>query len=436
MRRFPGLIALALAAGCAQQWPSPAVSPERAPAAARVPAYAAIYRFNDVDGGEPSAAVIADAAGSLYGTTLHGGIHACVDGCGTAFKLTASRTGFTLQVLHRFAGGADGEGPSAGLVAAANGSLFGTTTGSSANAGTVFELTPVANGYRQRILHAFSGADGAQPYGVLLADADGTLYGTTGFGGGASCKCGTVFRLTPAGSAYSLQTLTRFSGGRDGANPETGLVSVRGVFYGTTDAGGNSACGSTGCGTIFSLTKSGSGYVRRVVYRFRGGRDGAEPTSLSLSRGGALIGTTAHGGGGPGCNEGCGTIFELQPSSGTVRVLYAFDAGISGAEPSGAIVEGRNGTLFGTTDTGGPGPCGCGTVFALTPRGSAYSLRVLHAFAGRKFGADGAFAEAGLTAAGGRLYGTTYSGGLKSKCGAIVPDREFPGCGTVFSIAR
>jgi hypothetical protein len=233
-----------------------------------------------------------------------------------------------------------------------------------------------------------------------------------------------------------MQTIARFTGGRDGANPETGLVAAGGLLYGTTDAGGNRGCGSTGCGTIFALTKSGTGYVRRVVYRFRGGPDGAEPTSLARGRDGALVGTTAHGGGGGGCNNGCGTIFELQPSSGfTERVLYAFDAPTSGGEPSGAIVVGANGSYFGTTDVGGATPCGCGTIFTLTRNGPAYSLRVLHAFTGRKAGADGAFAEAGLTAAGGRLYGTTYGGGLKSRCGAIFPDREFPGCGTVFSIA-
>jgi uncharacterized repeat protein (TIGR03803 family) len=162
-----------------------------------------LYSFAGLpDGANPFPAPIA-ALGNLYGTTFSGGSYVCSGGCGTVFKLTPSGTE---TVLYRFTGG-DGANPTAGLIADASGNLYGTTelgggaNGCSGGCGTVFKLTPSGT---RTVLHSFTGGnDGASPVAGLIADAAGNLYGTTELGGGASgCSggCGTVFKLTPSGT--------------------------------------------------------------------------------------------------------------------------------------------------------------------------------------------------------------------------------------------
>jgi uncharacterized repeat protein (TIGR03803 family) len=202
-------------------------------------------------------------------------------------------------VLYRFAGGADGALPRAASLITVNGVLYGTTTsGGSNNLGTVFAVTPSG---AERVLHSFAGgSDGSTPT-AALTNLRGTLYGTTSAGGAGF---GTVFSITPAGKETVLY---RFAGGTDGADPAGGLVSENDVLYGTTWAGGGSrSCGgTTGCGTVFSITPTGT---EQVLHVFRGGADGKNPQASLIVENGLLLGTSYAGG-----PYGLGTIFSLRP---------------------------------------------------------------------------------------------------------------------------
>ncbi len=375
-----------------------------------------LHSFGGSDGAGPSAGLIADAAGNLYGTTADGGATTiCVPtGCGTVFELTPTET---LTVLHSFAVFGDGGVPLAGLIADAAGNLYGTTAnGGASSRGTVFELTPT--GAALTVLHSFSstGSDGANPSAGLIADAAGNLYGTTAFGGaGTNCPsgCGTVFKLMPTGTLTVLHSF----GGSDGANPSAGLIAdAAGNLYGTTADGGAGTNCPSGCGTVFELTPTGT---LTVLHSFTFS-DGANPfAGLIADAVGNLYGTTISGG-----VSGRGTVFELTPT-GTLTVLHSF-TGSDGGFPSAGLIADATGNLYGTTSEGGASAnCsvfGCGTVFKLTPTGT---LTVLHSFAG----SDGETPSAGLIAdAAGNLYGTTQYGGASTNCGAS-------GCGTVFKLA-
>ncbi|MBV9102896.1 MAG: hypothetical protein JO060_04845, partial [Candidatus Eremiobacteraeota bacterium] len=232
-------------------------------------------------------------------------------------------------------------------------------------------------GYAERVIYAFqNGSDGAFP-APTLAFLNGTLYGAT-FGGGLyRCRglyggCGTVFALTPSGSGYTESILYRFRGGNDGAEP--GIVFVSGnVLYGTTVSGFHKH------GTVFELLLSKGTARKRLVHGFEGGQDGAMPTGL-LKRGGALYGTTFEGGGYSGCflsYLGCGTVFELARSGDafTETILHRF-SGPDGGNPNTGLIAGNNGVLYGTTQWGGTTcPQGCGTVSNLCRHKTVTSLR-------------------------------------------------------------
>jgi uncharacterized repeat protein (TIGR03803 family) len=229
-----------------------------------------LHRFvRFADGQFPEAGLIVGASGVLYGTTTFGGGTGCAPGCGTVFSLSppaAGETKWRATVLHQF-DGTDGYFPSAGLIVDARGVLYGTTSvGGKPGCdpcGTAFALAPPAPGQSQwseTVLYRFSGReDGAQP-STLIADANGVLYGTASIGGGTGCQypgCGTAFALAPPApgqSQWSATVLYRFSGGEDGANPHAGLIADgNGVLYGTTYSGGGTGCGGQGCGTVFKL---------------------------------------------------------------------------------------------------------------------------------------------------------------------------------------
>lgn len=365
-----------------------------------------LYRFKNTlgdrgDGANPYAGLMA-YNGALYGTTLLG-VVLNRDFYGSAFEVTTSGGE---HVLHMFGRGADGVFPYGGLTAL-NGMLYGTTSqGGVNNAGTVFELNPKTG--KERILHNFkSGSDGTNPTGTLIA-LHGSLYGTTSGGqGGADGPsgpgCGTVFEVSPSGKERILYS---FKCELNGAFPHAGVIALNGKLYGTTTQGGTSG---SGFGTIFEVTKAG---VERVLYRFQGGSDGANPYAGLTAVRGTLYGTTRFGGG-TSCGYygaiGCGTIFEVG-ASGVERVIYRFQGGTDGGNPYAGLTD-VHGTLYGTTSFGGGTSCryyygtGCGTIFEV---GTSGAERVLYRFQG---GSDGANPYAGLTALDGTLYGTTYFGG-------------------------
>jgi uncharacterized repeat protein (TIGR03803 family) len=195
-----------------------------------------LHDFTGADGANSISALIADSAGNLYGTTQFGG----ASGLGTAFKLDAS-SGYALTTLHTFAG-SDGAFPTAGLLADSAGNLYGTTQYDGASGfGTVFKLD-ASNGYALTTLHDFTdGSDGAYPFAGLLADSAGNLYGTTEQGG--TSDDGAVFKLD-AGNGYALTTLHSFDGS-DGAYPTSRLIADSASnLYGTTMNEGASSHGT------------------------------------------------------------------------------------------------------------------------------------------------------------------------------------------------
>jgi len=308
-------------------------------------------------GAEPLGTLVRDSQGNLYGTTLNGGYQ---NHTGTVFKVppTGGRVG-----LHIFAkdGELDGINPIAGVVLDRKGNLYGTTTaGGTTGYGVIYKLHITSR--RETILHTFTGkwGDGINGFGPLIRDASGNLYGTTLNGGayGGACGsfpigCGIVFKMSPAGKE---KVLYRFTGGTDGANPEGGLVrDAAGNLYGTTTYGGGGACqnGSfTGCGTVFKVDKTGT---ETVLYRFTGGTDGANPFAGLVRDGvGNLYGTTYQGGN-TGCQSqmgGCGTVFKVD-TTGKETVLYSFTGGTDGETPFSGLLRDAAGDLYGTTAAGG-----------------------------------------------------------------------------------
>ncbi len=385
------------------------------PVAAKAkPGFKSVYEFNGPDGAKPFAGLVV-LNKTVYGTTLFGGnSSACgAEGCGTVFALTPSGTE---SVIYSFQGNADGENPFGGLTKL-NGVFYGTTqAGGANNVGTVFAITPSG---AKRLIYSFAGSpgDGKSPMATLLA-YNGTLYGTTEFGG--ANNVGTVFSIKPSGKEKVLYS---FQGQPDAAGPRSGLIAVNGTLYGTTEYGGSGTCSNynpAGCGTVFSVTTSGQ---EAVQYSFgQSGSDGTRPVSSLVNVTGTLYGTTWSGGA-----SGNGTAFQISPA-GDESVIYSFTGPPDGANPFAGLTYFK-GTLYGTTARGGtggsgcpPSDNGCGTVFALTPSGGE---SVLYSFRGD---ADGATPQAGLTTLNGHLFGSASEGGK----GCV---NSGPGCGTIFRIS-
>jgi uncharacterized repeat protein (TIGR03803 family) len=376
------------------------------------PAYSVLYSFKGGtgDGAFPDSGLI-NVSGTLYGTTLFGGSGSCTSsgfsGCGTVFAITTSGTE---TWFYSFAGGSgDGESPTAGLLNV-KGTLYGTTYSGGAytycaggGCGTVFKIT--LSGV-ESLLYTFGGpGDGANPRASLI-NVKGKLDGTTEDGGHFSCSgegCGAEFSITTSGYETAEYSFDR----KDGAFPAAALVNVRGMLYGTTTEGGTIACASEGCGTVFSVTKSGT---ENVLHSFGAKGDGDYPYAGLVNVKGTLYGTTYLGGA-----KGKGTVFSITPS-GKETILHSFKGAPDGLAPVASVTV-LNGTFYGTTKNGGTGKCkqGCGTVFAITPSGREL---VLHSFSSR----GGKYPQAGLISVNGTLYGTTTEGGAN-------------GDGTVFSLS-
>ncbi|MDD5559066.1 choice-of-anchor tandem repeat GloVer-containing protein [Candidatus Methylomirabilis sp.] len=320
--------------------------------------YTVLHSFGGVgDGSQSWAGLIQGADGALYGTTVGGGS----GGLGTVFKLNADGSGYT--ILHSFVGGgADGRGPQAGLIQGADGALYGTTyEGGSSNLGTVFKLN--ADGSSYTVLHHFAGGvtDGSQSWAGLIQGTDGALYGTTELGG--SSGLGTVFKLTTNGSGFTLLH-TFVSGSADGAYPLAGLIQgADGALYGTTWGGG------AGVGTVFKLTTNGSGFT--LLHSFGGVTDGSQSwAGLIQGADGTLYGTTHDGG-----VSDLGTIFKLNTNGSGFTLLHYFVGGVDdGAHPVGGLLQGADGALYVTTDSGGAGDLG--TVFKLNIDVGGFALAV------------------------------------------------------------
>ena len=319
-----------------------------------------LHVFTGDDGATPVPGLVADAAGNLYGTAIHGGPRRnCA--CGVVFKVTQDGQ---FSIVHAFKGGADGSHPVAGLMIDRRGDLFGTTgsggidcNGTGGGCGTVFKIKPDG---RMEVLHAFNGTDGIYPASDLLLDAAHYIYGTTANGGndcdGTGQGCGVVFRLAPGGTETVLYA---FEGGSHGAYPTGGvIVDGAGALYGTTNNGGVDCDGSGGCGTVYKIATDG---IETGLHAFTGGSDGAHPRgTLVMDGAGRMYGTAAEGG---GENDG-GVVFEIKPN-GKEKIVYAFTGGNDGGGPFSGLITDGTGDLYGTTLNGGL--YSFGTVFKLKP---------------------------------------------------------------------
>jgi uncharacterized repeat protein (TIGR03803 family) len=372
-------------------------------AAVRVSTREAEVQSAPIDGRNPEAALIGDANGALYGTTINGGDLRCFKGCGTVFKLTPSGSRYQESIIYSFHGTPDGFNPAAGLITDSSGSLYGTTVNGGTNDwGSVFKLTPTEQGYVESTIYSFTGdPNGSHPLASLFEDKTGALYGTAEDYG--PTIYGIVFKLTPSGGGYTFRVLHAFHFGWDGAYPGASLIGDgTGAIFGTTESGGAKADGN---GTVFKLTPIGNGYNFNILYTFTGGSDGATPRAALLADAGSLYGTTENGGA-----AGKGTVFKLTPSgSGYIEsVLHSFEGGADGHHPVAPLITDSTGSLYGTTE-GVYNAQRFGTAFKLMPSGNGYDYSVLHLFEG---GADGGIVDASLIEDDiGRLYGTTYVGG-------------------------
>jgi uncharacterized repeat protein (TIGR03803 family) len=269
-----------------------------------------VYGFSDgKDGGFVQSDLIEDSRESLYGTTAGGGSRTApfcqANGCGVVFKINKNGKE---NVMHSFKGPPDGFWPWAGLVADADGNLYGTTAAGGAsgcNCGTVFKIDRSG---KETILHSFAGYpnDGGGPIAGVIRDAEGNLYGTTDNGG--SSNFGTVYKLDANGNFTVLHSFA----GPDGANPVASLVrDSAGTLYGITSAGGDLSCNSWGygCGVVFRLDSAGN---HSLLHTFRGLSDGGYPrSSLLLDSSGKLYGSAL--GGIQNQEAGNGVVFEITP---------------------------------------------------------------------------------------------------------------------------
>ncbi len=347
-----------------------------------------IYQFSCPDGVSPVAGLVQSSDGNFYGTTQGGGTYSQ----GTVYRI--SSTG-NLTNLYSFTGGGDGAYPQAGLVQGNDGNFYGTThSGGTYGVGTVFRIT--AGGSLSNLWSFTGGTDGANPQAKLVQGSDGNFYGAT-YSGGPSTNCpggcGTLFKISSAGSLTTLYSFTGISDGWGGAPVVQGSD---GNFYGTTQVGGTYSNGA-----IFRVSSTGS---FTNLYSFTGGSDGAAPfAGLVQGSDGNFYGTTFTGGQTNCPPFGCGTVFKIS-QSGSLTTLWSFDGGTDGANPAAALLQGSDGNFYGTTQSGGAN--GQGTVYQI---GSTVSLTNLYSFAG---GANGAGPVTGLVqGSDGNFYWTMYNGG-------------------------
>ncbi len=389
-----------------------------------------IHSFSPAPSGFPESGLTVDAAGNLYGTTY--GTFGCANSCGEVFELSPGANGqFQYRVLHTFTRGTgDGIFPQGALVLDAQGNLYGTTvyggsggTNCLYGCGTVYELSPTATGpWNETILYSFkNGFDGFAPNSGVIFDTAGNLYGVTEGGGAGTLDpvgVGTVFELTPVAGGWAESILHAFVYNSGDGNYPWGLaLDASGNLWGVTPLGGS--CPSGGCGTVYELIRA-ENWKENIVYDFQYGSDGYQPVStLVFDSAGNIFGTAWLGGGSP---DG-GLVFELTPTSGgtwTEQILHTFTGAPDGYRPFSGLTFDQDGNLYGTTEGGGA-PCNCGTVFKMSPGvGGSWTESIVYNFEptakdGRLPIGNVIFGPASL------LYGVTVNGGPK-------------GAGTVYQV--
>jgi uncharacterized repeat protein (TIGR03803 family) len=366
-----------------------------------------LYNFTGGnDGGDPATPLSFDASGNAYGTTVTGGSY----GCGTVFQLKPVGSGWQQHTLWAFTCLADGKNPYGGVILDAAGDLYGTTVAGGSGGtcagdgcGTVFKLTQSRGNWSENVLYNFTGGnDGFGPGSGVVSDDAGNLYGTTPDGGLYSM--GVVYELSRNGT---FTVIHAFTGGADGGVGSLGsLLYNAGKFYGVSEIGG-----TAGAGTAFQLTPgSASAWTFATIHQFLGQPHAGFPYGgLIADPTGRLYGTTYFGGA-----TGNGTVYVLALADGNLKetVAYSFRGGMDGSFPTSTLVFDQAGNLYGTTSTGGNPGCDCGTVFEISPVNGGVKETVLHSFASTP---DGAYPNYGLTLFDNNLYGSTPVGGTQNQ---------------------
>jgi hypothetical protein len=359
----------------------------------------------------------------------------------TGFPSAAAAARWNEQVLYNFQSGTDGSYPVFGVVSDPAGNLYGATLEGGADncnsiypCGAVYQLTQNNGVWAESVLYVFKGnaqGDGASPFGGLVIDSSGNLYGTTAYGGTGSCVllgsedgCGSVFELSPPaeqGGAWTEVVLYSFPTSEYGYLPWGQLtLDSAGNLYGATQFGGGSGttCNSfyQYCGEVFELSppkEKGGQWEAKILHRFGAGTDGANPNGgLLLDSNGVLYGTTVAGG--FDCphhsGEGCGTVFALTPPAAkggewTEQQLLVFHNQNDGTSPIAGVVVDSKGFVYGGAQGGDNGQ-GNGIIFRLAPSGGTWKQTILHLFGSGVFyyGPAVAYLDSGY------LYGTTNAG--------------------------
>ena len=372
-----------------------------------------LQTFGGTNGNDPGSPIL-DRAGNIYGTTVQGGPGE-FGGYGNVYKLARAGSGYVLDNLYNFTAHNDGAYPEGALTFGPDGVLYGTTSGGgSGGYGTIFKVTPpptfcrsVTCPWSVSILYSFGEFnDGSGPYGNVVFDAAGNMYGTTYYGG--QFNFGTVWKATRSGESWTESVIYNFDGPHGSFPTASVIVDGAGNLYGTTNAGG-----ANGWGTVYELSPSGEGWTQQMLYSFQNHQDGRSPYGgVILDSAGNLYGSAQNN----GQNLG-GTIFELSPSGGswTFNLLYSL-SGRGG--PAASLTFDSAGNLYGTTYADGVN--NLGSVFELSPSNGGWVYTDLWDFAG---GNDGKWPAASVALdANGNIFGTTSQGAI--------------GYGNVFEITR
>jgi hypothetical protein len=383
--------------------------------------FATLSSFITEGGGSPPNDSLAfDDTGAIYGTVPNGAVF----GLGAVFKMippAQSGGAWSNTLLYSFSGGADGDGPSSGVVLGKDGALYGTTRGggssqsncSSGICGTLFRLTPPANpggAWTETILHRFDGKthdEDIEPSGSLVIDDHGALYGIDGAG---------VFQVMPPavpGGDWGEKVIYHRS--EDNVGGGIHLAIRKGTLYLTF---WNSLADYAG--SVFTLKPPATGdgpWVKRVLYNFKGHpTDGQRPYTgadgMAVDSDRTIYGVTYNGGPSHNCKRaGCGVVYRLTPPSASggkwaETILYSFTGGADGAYPAGLALRGK--TLYGIAE----GADRRGLVFRLSPPaapGGAWIYAIVRTFQ-RK---DGRYLQS-IKYHKGALYGTAISAGTLS----------------------
>ena len=366
-------------------------------ATAHAQSFSVIYTLNGTTGGDfPNSGLISDRQGNLYGAA-EGGTGNCEGGgCGIIFKLSRHGSGWIFNVLYDFTSLSDGVNIMAPLTIGPDGNLYGTTNRGgnqscpNGGCGTVFKLSPqpipcraVFCQWRKTTLYEFTGgADGQYPLGQLMFDNAGNLYGTANTAAIGNPYYGSVFEMTPTHGSWTFNVLYDFLGGTAGG-PNGGVVfDNQGNLWGFQGLGGEDNCGDPqlpdGCGSIYELSPSSSGWTETNVFGFSRSTGGGPSGTMIADQSGNFYGTLCFNG-----PAGGGGVFEFSPG-GQFNLLYA-DAGNTSycSGPYGGVVMDQAGNLYAADQSNGTG---CGFAFGLSPRNGVWYFTNLHTFS---HGSDG-----------------------------------------------